>query len=152
VFFILTMSPTAEPVAPNAGGGGTRYTVRRTTLRKPSRTPVDPEKGVPTPEPKLLPEVTATTEQQATTLIADSNPNFPLTRPNAVRALRGPPGATSRVAGPGGEGADVVFEQATESGVVRVRREIKCIQGGAQGTFSSTSAATSRSPTRTGSS
>jgi len=62
---------------------------------------------------------------------ADTNPALPLTRVNAIRALRGPQGAVVEVAGPGGQGADVIFR--TSSGLVR--REVNSIAGGAQGSL-----------------
>ncbi len=83
----------------------------------------------------ILPELTQTTEENITALIADTNPSFPLTRVNAQKALRGPSGATVKVAGPGGSGADVEFRQLTPEGNVVLRREVKCIQGSAQGSF-----------------
>lgn len=73
----------------------------------------------------------APTEEHIARLIADTNPAFPLTRVNALRALRGLQGAVVTVAGPGGQGADVVVH--TSSGLVR--REVKSIAGGAQGSF-----------------
>lgn len=64
-------------------------------------------------------------------LIADTNPNFPLTRVNALRALRGPPEAMVEVTGPAGRGADVVLRVGSHL----MRREVKSIAGGAQGSF-----------------
>jgi hypothetical protein len=81
--------------------------------------------------PALLPQLSTATEQQIAALIADSNPAFPLTRINAIRALSDFPGFTPQVAGPGGAGADVVFRR----GHVAFRREVKAIAGGAQGSF-----------------
>jgi len=81
--------------------------------------------------PALLPEVSATTETQITDLIADSNARFRLTRSNAIRALSGFPGFTVEVAGPGGAGPDVTFRHRQ----IVVKREVKCIAGGAQGSF-----------------
>jgi RHS repeat-associated protein len=80
----------------------------------------------------LLPGVSASTEAEMARLIADSNPRFPLTRENALRAVRGPQGATTHVAGRGGSGSDILFK-GPGSGVLR--REVKSIAGGAQGTF-----------------
>jgi|GEM_PF-5999115 len=78
-----------------------------------------------------LPDVMATTERNISRLIADTNPNFPLTRVNAMRALRGPQGAMVEVAGPAGQGADVVFCTGSHT----LRREVKSIAGRAQGSF-----------------
>ena len=71
------------------------------------------------------------TEEHIARLIADTNPAFPLTRINAIRALCGPQGAVVEVAGPAGQGAAAVFR--TGSGLVR--REVKSIAGEAQGSF-----------------
>ena len=49
-----------------------------------------------------------------------------------MRAVRGPQGASRTVAGQGGRGADVVF-QGPAARVLR--REVKSIAGGAQGSF-----------------
>lgn len=65
-------------------------------------------------------------------LISDTNPDFPLSVENAVWALAGPEGSVPQVAGPGGEGADIVF---IRDGEVVLRREVKSIVGSAQGTF-----------------
>jgi hypothetical protein len=68
-------------------------------------------------------------------LIEDSNREFPLTRVNAVRILEGPEGSTAVVAGPGGEGPDVVFRAGGPDGPAVLSREVKCIAGSAQGSF-----------------
>jgi hypothetical protein len=73
----------------------------------------------------------ATIEGNIARLIADTNPAFPLTRVNAIRALSGPQGAMAEVAGPAGRGADVVFR----AGSYTLHREVKSIAGGAQGSF-----------------
>jgi len=62
-------------------------------------------------------------------LVADSNPEFPLTRDNAEAVLRdGPPGTTPQSAGEGVQGADVKF--VDDNGDVVLRRENKSISGG----------------------
>ena len=71
------------------------------------------------------------TEENIARLTADTNPDFPLTRVNAIRALQGPQGAVVEVAGLSGQGADVIFR----AGSRLVRREVKCIVGSAQGSF-----------------
>jgi hypothetical protein len=136
VFFILTMSPTAEPVAPV--GGSPRYTVtRRQVARESGGSPGRPGRSLEggEKEPLQLPRLSATTEENINTLIQDTNRDFPLTRVNAERVVRGPQGATAKVAGEGGAGADVTFTENTPNGQVVLRREVKCIQGGAQGSF-----------------
>src|SRR5438309_11080420 len=80
----------------------------------------------------LLPAMSASTEVDIARLIADTNPDFPLSQVNAVRAVRGPQGATRAIAGQGGRGADVVFRGPAAS---TLRREVKSIAGGAQGSF-----------------
>ena len=61
-------------------------------------------------------------------LIADTNPNFPLTQVNALAALTPPHGAIiERVAGRGVKGGDIIFRFPDGS---RFFREIKCITGG----------------------
>ncbi|MDX8037103.1 hypothetical protein SK803_43515 [Lentzea sp. BCCO 10_0856] len=61
-------------------------------------------------------------------LIEDSNKDFPLTRENAREILRnGPPGTTPEVAGPGTEGADVVFRD--KDGNIVASREAKNTDG-----------------------
>ncbi|MEZ4438906.1 MAG: RHS repeat-associated core domain-containing protein [Polyangiaceae bacterium] len=82
----------------------------------------------------LLPELSATTELQMQQIIAESNPKFPLSETNALRAVTGPPGSRiARLAE--GPGADLTFESLTESGVATLQREVKSIAGGAQGSF-----------------
>jgi hypothetical protein len=76
-------------------------------------------------------EVKVPTEDNIARLIADTNPAFPLTRVNAIRALQGPPGAVVEVAGLSGQGSDVIFL----AGSRQLRREVKCIVGSAQGSF-----------------
>jgi hypothetical protein len=73
----------------------------------------------------------APTEEHIARLITDTNPDFPLTRANAIRALQGPQGASVEVAGLAGQGADVVFRV----GACLLRREVKSIGGAAQGSF-----------------
>ncbi|CCH32514.1 hypothetical protein ABZ816_23745 [Actinosynnema sp. NPDC047251] len=97
------------------GGGG----------KKPPKDPDTPpgSSGDPFDD---LPEVER--EKLIDELVRDSNPNFPLSRENAEAILRGgPPGTTPEVAGPGGEGADVVFRDA--NGEVVGRREAKASDG-----------------------
>ena len=71
------------------------------------------------------------TEENIARLIADTNPDFPLTRVNAIRALQGPQGAIAEVAGSSGQGADIIFR----AGSRLLSREVKSIVGGAQGSF-----------------
>ncbi|WP_437761871.1 PAAR-like domain-containing protein [Sorangium sp. So ce764] len=74
------------------------------------------------------------TPSDVNALIADSNPEFPLTQKNAENILgTGPTGSTARVAGSGGAGADVTFEDP--HGNIVGRREVKCIGGSSQGAF-----------------
>ena len=80
----------------------------------------------------LLPAMSASTEVDIARLIADTNPDFPLSQVNAGRAVRGPQGAIRAIAGQGGRGADVVFRGPAAS---TLRREVKSIAGGAQGSF-----------------
>lgn len=62
-------------------------------------------------------------------LVADSNPEFPLTRDNAEAVLRdGPPDTTPQSAGEGVQGADVKF--VDDNGDVILQRENKSISGG----------------------
>ena len=79
---------------------------------------------------ELLPEISASTETDVANLIADSHPEFPLSRVNAIRAVTGPQGAIREVAGPEAEGPDVVLKGP---GGKRLRREVKSIAGRAQG-------------------
>src|SRR6266849_5301410 len=81
---------------------------------------------------RLLPAISASTEADIARLIADTNPDFPLSQMNAVRAVRGPQGAIRTIAGQGGRGADVVFRGPSAS---TLRREVKSIAGSAQGSF-----------------
>ncbi len=80
------------------------------------------------PDPvALLPEYATEADVQA--LMADTNKFFArqyqLTRPNAIRALTGPPGTTSvKVAGVNGQGADIRFYRNEE---LLMRREIKAL-------------------------
>jgi hypothetical protein len=83
------------------------------------------------PARELLPEVKVPTEENIARLIADTNPDSPLTRVNAIRALQGPQGAIVKVAGSSGQGADVIFQ----AGSRLLCREVKSIVGGAQGSF-----------------
>ncbi len=73
------------------------------------------------------------TEEDVQKMLQDTNPKFPLTRNNAVRALDGPEGTHVEIAGQGGEGADITF--VDKHGNVVLHREVKCIQGTGQGTF-----------------
>ncbi|MEU5695063.1 hypothetical protein [Actinosynnema sp. NPDC020468] len=92
---------------------------------KPSRDPHKPPGSAGDPFDSL-PEVER--ERLVGELLGDSNPNFPLTRQNAEAMLRGgPPGTRPEVAGPGGEGADVVFRDA--DGEIVGRREAKASDG-----------------------
>jgi RHS repeat-associated protein len=75
---------------------------------------------------KALPDVSASTRRDAQTLIKDSNPDFPLSETNAIRAVQGPQGSVPTVKGPGGAGADVEFR----TGPQVLRREVKSISGG----------------------
>ena len=72
--------------------------------------------------PALLPQVSTATETQIAALIADSNPAFPLTRINAIRALSDFPGFTPQVAGPGGAGATSSSGTATLHSDARSKR------------------------------
>jgi hypothetical protein len=130
------MSPTAEPVAPV--GGGPRYTVTRRQVPKESGgSPGAPGRSLEGAEKEALqlPRLSATTDENINILIRDTNREFPLTRVNAERVIRGPQGATAKVAGEGGAGADVTFTESTPNGQIVLRREVKCIRGGAQGSF-----------------
>ena len=69
-------------------------------------------------------------EQKVRELIADSNPKFPLSERNAKIVINDlkPPGFTpEKIAGPGGEGADIVF-QGPNGEIFKI--EVKCIHGG----------------------
>ena len=71
---------------------------------------------------------TTPTEDDIAKLIADSNPNFPLTRANAIAALTPPAGATfNDVRGRGETGADIIFQFPDGT---QFFREVKCITGG----------------------
>jgi hypothetical protein len=83
VFFLLTMATSIDPAAPNPTP---RYTARRVTLRKPSKTPVDPEKGVVTNDPV---KPAGTTEPPPATAATQS--------PQAARAHQ----LTAEIAGKG---------------------------------------------------
>ncbi|AKT40741.1 DUF6531 domain-containing protein [Chondromyces crocatus] len=74
------------------------------------------------------------TPNDVSVLISDSNPQFPLTKTNAETVLgSGPAGSTAQVGGPGKAGGDVTFTDTT--GQVVGKCEVKCIAGGAQGSF-----------------
>lgn len=91
----------------------------------PDDRPGDPDDGQD-PFDALTPE-----EQRAAIdeLIADSNPNFPLTEATAEAILRsGPPGTKPVVGGPSAEGADTRFVDADGNEVARI--ENKSIAGG----------------------
>jgi hypothetical protein len=73
-------------------------------------------------------EKIAPTEDDIAKLIADSNPDFPLTRDNALAALSPPEGAVfERVAGRDMQGADIIFRYKDGTPFFR---EVKCIVGG----------------------
>ncbi|EYF05995.1 DUF6531 domain-containing protein [Chondromyces apiculatus] len=74
------------------------------------------------------------TPNDVSILISDSNPQFPLTQTNAETVLgSGPAGSTAQVGGPGTAGGDVTFIDTM--GQVVGKCEVKCIAGGAQGSF-----------------
>ena len=61
-------------------------------------------------------------------LIADTNPDFPLSEANAIAALTGPRGSTVlQVAGRSVYGADITFRLPDNT---LFHREVKCITGG----------------------
>lgn len=61
-------------------------------------------------------------------LIADTNPDFPLSEVNAIAALAGPTGSTvAQVAGRSVYGADITFQLPDNT---LFHREVKCITGG----------------------
>lgn len=61
-------------------------------------------------------------------LIADTNPDFPLSEVNAIAALTGPTGSTViQVAGRSVYGADITFQLPDNTFFYR---EVKCITGG----------------------
>ena len=73
-------------------------------------------------------EKTTPTEDDIAKLIADTNPNFPLTRVNALTALTPPKGTVfERVAGRDTQGADIIFRCKDGTPFFR---EVKCIVGG----------------------
>jgi hypothetical protein len=73
-------------------------------------------------------EKTTPTEDDIAKLIADTNPNFPLTRVNALIALTPPEGAIfERVTGRDIQGADIIFRCKDGTSFFR---EVKCIIGG----------------------
>jgi hypothetical protein len=82
--------------------------------------------------PKQLPRISQTTQEQIAGLIAE-HPG--LSRANAERALRGPPGSTATLSGnkptiPNAErAADIAFRQLTPNGNVVLRREVKVLDG-----------------------
>jgi hypothetical protein len=90
---------------------------------KPPKDPNDPPGTTSGGDPfDDLPK--AEQERLINELIEDSNKKFPLTRENAEEILRnGPPGTTPEVAGPGTEGADVVFRD--KDGNIVASREAK---------------------------
>jgi len=136
------------PVSTADGTGTAKVQVTGQAAETPARQPGVTQDVPKTPGteggPKLLPRISATTEQNIKTLVEDSNPNFRLSRANAETALRGPEGAVVKVAGPGGEGADIEFRQHTPEGNIVDRREVKCIQGAAQGSFNTEVSTASR--------
>ena len=74
------------------------------------------------------PQKPTPTEDDIAKLIADTNPNFPLTRVNALTALTPPAGAIFRdVRGRGETGADIIFQFPDGT---QFFREVKCITGG----------------------
>ncbi len=94
---------------------------------KPPKDPNDPPGTTSGGDPfdDLSP---AERERLINELIEDSNKDFPLTRANAEAILRGgPPGTTPEVAGPGTEGADVVFRD--KDGNIVAAREAKNTDG-----------------------
>lgn len=73
-------------------------------------------------------EKTTPTEDDIAKLIADTNPDFPLTRLNALEALTPPEGTVfDRVVGQDIEGADIIFRYKEGTPFFR---EVKCIVGG----------------------
>jgi len=82
---------------------------------------------------------TVPTEDDIAKLIADSNPDFPLTRVNALAALTPPKGTVfERVAGRDAKGADIIFRYGDG---IPFFREVKCIVGGRNAFNSALSAA-----------
>jgi RHS repeat-associated protein len=74
------------------------------------------------------------TASDISALINDSNTKFPLSKKNAETILgTGPENSTAKIAGSGGEGADVIFEDPHKN--IVGRREVKCIAGNSQGSF-----------------
>jgi hypothetical protein len=90
-----------------------------------------PELFRPEFEPKtLIPEVAETTQQLAAQLRAEHEG---LSEINSINALRGPQGSVPEVTGSTGKGADISFRRGPEV----LKREIKVVEGKAQGTFNS---------------
>lgn len=135
----IELITVAIPIIGGMAGRGIAARIMKIRKGAVGAPPRLPQKRIKPSDPKLLPRLTLTTEEQISAL-ANEHPG--LTRTNAERAVRGPDGSIPVLSGaqrvsPTGDvpkAADIEFRQLTPDGNVVLRREVK-VWTGTQGRF-----------------